>query len=262
MGGDLKRPLSALVVGLNEAEILGPCLDSLHFCDEILYLDLGSTDSSVFVATERRASVHSVNRHPAVEAVVAENIHLIKNRWVLLIDPDERISEGLAKTLCELSFSKLSDQGFAAISVPWQFYFKSKKLMGTPWGGLNSKAILFDTSKCKFVEDVHRGKELKEGARELTISPVGSGQLTHLWFRSWKKAFEKHLRYAKLERAKNSIHWTFELVVKLCFEWPKRFIESYISCRGYRDLWTGFSLSLLWATYHTLILMPRKIGLT
>jgi hypothetical protein len=254
-----KISVTALVVGLDEAPLLGDCIDSVSFCDEVLYLDLGSSDSSVDVARNRGASIHRVTRHSAVEAVIAENIRLTNNRWVLLIDPDERVSEGLSAALCGLSLPDLSARRYSAISVPWQFYFKSKKLAGTPWGGLNSKSIVFDTAKCKFVPDVHRGKVLAEGTGELKIDADGAIELSHYWFSSWKSAIEKHRRYANLERDKLSTSRAFSIIPGLVFEWPKRFLESYILCRGYRDLWVGLLLSILWATYQTLIRIPKRM---
>lgn len=134
--------ITALVVGWNEASILGDCLDSLSFCDEVMYLDLGSSDQSLAIANDRNAIVHHVAHHPVVEAVVAENINLVSHRWVLLVDPDERISSDLATDFQSLKLEDIESQGVAAVSVPWQFYFKSKSLRGTPWGGVNKKAVL------------------------------------------------------------------------------------------------------------------------
>ena len=253
-----KIPVTALVVGLDEAHLLGDCLESVSFCDEVLYLDLGSSDSSVDVARNVGASIYRVTRHTAVEAVIAENINLINNRWVLLIDPDERVSEGLSAALCGLSLRDLSARSYSAITVPWQFYFKSKKLLGTPWGGLNSKSILFDTAKCKFVPDVHRGKVLVDGTQEFTIHSDAANELTHLWITSWRTAIEKHSRYANLERNKIRARGGLWLAMVLLREWPKRFFESFILCKGYRDLATGLLLSLLWATYHAALLLPPR----
>jgi hypothetical protein len=253
-----KIPITAIVVGLNERPLLSACFESVGFCQDIIYLDLGSTDASVDLAVGQGVAVQRAARHDAVEAVVSENIHMAKHRWVLLIDPDERISSELAIALGNLSLTELEENGFASISVPWRFYFKSRRLLGTPWGGLNSKSIVFDTKRCRFVSEVHKGKVLESGTRDFPIPATGSVFLEHLWIRSWREGIQKHLRYAALEREKLTTSWTLLLPLALFVEWSKRFVESFVLCRGYRDLQVGFFLSLLWATYHMLIKTPKR----
>ncbi len=249
-------PISAFVVGLNEEALLRDCLLSLSFCDEILYLDLGSTDDSVSVAKACGAVVHEVLRRPAVEAVIAENIHLVRNRWVLFLDPDETLQRNLSEFICE-EFARVSaDESIAAVSVPWQFFFKKRRLTGTPWGGVNSKTIMFDTQRCTFVSEVHRGKILENGFKQLSIPPGEDNTLNHFWITSWGGAISKHLRYTKLEREIRNSKWKPKLAIQIGLEWPKRFVESFILTKGYRDGHIGFLLSILWATYHTLILFP------
>lgn len=256
LGVDEKMKITALVVGWNEASVLGECLDSLSFCDEVMYLDLGSSDQSLSIAHNRKVIVHLVAHHPVVEAVLAENINLVRHRWVLLVDPDERVSLDLASDFRSLKLEEMESQGFAAVSVPWQFYFKSKPLQGTPWGGVNRKAVLFDRSNCVFVPDVHRGKRLAANTKEYYLGSKTSSHLIHRWIRTWPEAIEKHFRYANIERLQGNARWTLLLVSKILLEWPKRFVESFIICKGYRDLYAGFLLSILWASYQTHTMLP------
>lgn len=249
-------PVSAFVVGLNEEVFLTGCLQSLSFCDEILYLDLGSTDDSLSVAKACGAIVHEVQRRHAVEAVIAENIHLVRNRWVLFLDPDETLQKNLGDSIRK-EFAQVSvDDSIAAVSVPWQFFFKQHRLRGTPWGGVNSKTIMFDTQRCTFVSEVHRGKIVKRGFEQLSIPPGEDNSLNHFWITSWGGAISKHIRYSKLEREIRNSKWSLKLPIQIGLEWPKRFLESFILTNGYRDGHIGFLLSILWASYHTLILFP------
>ncbi|MGX7874218.1 glycosyltransferase [Mesorhizobium sp. ORM6] len=40
-------PVSALIICMNEADMIGPCLESIDFCAEIIIVDSGSTDGTV-----------------------------------------------------------------------------------------------------------------------------------------------------------------------------------------------------------------------
>jgi glycosyltransferase involved in cell wall biosynthesis len=87
----------------NEADRLGPCLDSLRWVDELVVLDLDSDDESAELA---RAAGARVIAHPAVPIVeTVRNVvaDAATGEWVLVADPDERVSPGLAAELRRLA---------------------------------------------------------------------------------------------------------------------------------------------------------------
>ena len=91
--------VSACIVCRNEADRLADCLESVAWADEVLVLDLESTDGSAAVARERGASVVV---HPPVEIVEPVRNEIAgraSGTWILVVDPDERVSPGLADEL-------------------------------------------------------------------------------------------------------------------------------------------------------------------
>jgi glycosyltransferase involved in cell wall biosynthesis len=95
--------ISACVVCRNEADRLGPCLESLRWVDELVLLDLESEDGSAELA---RAAGARVIAHPAVPIVeTVRNVvaDAATGEWVLVADPDERVSPGLAAELRRLA---------------------------------------------------------------------------------------------------------------------------------------------------------------
>jgi glycosyltransferase involved in cell wall biosynthesis len=95
--------ISACIVCRNEADRLGPCLDSVRWADEIVLLDLGSEDGSADLAREAGARVVSHAPVPIVEAVRNVVADAAGGEWVLAVDPDERVSAGLAAELRRLA---------------------------------------------------------------------------------------------------------------------------------------------------------------
>jgi len=95
--------ISACIVCRNEADRFGPCLDSVRWADEIVLLDLGSEDGSADLARAAGARVVSHAPVPIVEAVRNVVAEAASGDWVLAVDPDERVSPGLASELRRLA---------------------------------------------------------------------------------------------------------------------------------------------------------------
>jgi (heptosyl)LPS beta-1,4-glucosyltransferase len=91
------------VVCRNEADRIGPCLDSLHWVDELVVLDLESDDGSGELARQAGARVVGHAAVPIVETVRNVVADAATGEWVLVVDPDERVSAGLAEELRRLA---------------------------------------------------------------------------------------------------------------------------------------------------------------
>jgi glycosyltransferase involved in cell wall biosynthesis len=98
-----RATISACIVCRNEADRLGPCLDSLRWADEIVLLDLASEDRSAELARAAGARVVGHAPVPIVEAVRNVVADAAAGEWVLAIDPDERVTPGLASELRRLA---------------------------------------------------------------------------------------------------------------------------------------------------------------
>lgn len=95
-----KQPLkiTAIVITRNEEEMLGKCLDSLSFCDEIIVVDSNSTDSTVRIAKEKGAHVYedesrdfSAKRNTGAEKATGDHKILFSYILLLLQLPESRI---------------------------------------------------------------------------------------------------------------------------------------------------------------------------
>ena len=87
----------------NEADRIGPCLDSLRWVDELVVLDLESDDGSAELARRAGARVTGHAAVPIVETVRNVAADAATGEWVLVVDPDERVAPGLAEELRSLS---------------------------------------------------------------------------------------------------------------------------------------------------------------
>ena len=95
MGGSI----SVCIVCRNEGDRLAPCLESVRWADEIVVMDLESSDGSPDVARAHGARLVVRAQVPIVEMVRNEVASHATGEWILALDPDERISPALVGEL-------------------------------------------------------------------------------------------------------------------------------------------------------------------
>lgn len=91
--------ISVCIACRNEADRLPSCLESVAWADEIIVMDLESTDGSPELARRLGARVISRASVPIVEMIRNEISAVASHDWILALDPDERITPGLATEL-------------------------------------------------------------------------------------------------------------------------------------------------------------------
>jgi glycosyltransferase involved in cell wall biosynthesis len=246
-----KLNISAIVVGLNEGDLLSKCLSGLSFCDEIVYFDLESTDNSIEIAKSYGAKIIKHEKVPGVEWIHAEYAKKLKHDWVLFTDPDEYIDPILQKEIITV-FPYLENH-IGAIKVPIQFYFGMNQLKGTNWGGRNQRILMANTNRFIFEKRVHSGRILLENYEFYTIIYNKGNILHHYWMRNFKQLFEKHKRYLSKEgESRYNINNRINNPLELFFVPLISFRNCFFQNKGYKDGYVGLFLSFFWAWYQTL----------
>jgi len=248
-------PISALVVCLNEGKILGRCLASIRFCDEIVVYDLGSTDNSAEIARAAGAVVRIHKRVPHAEIIYSSEFPKLKHDWILLTDPDEELNAELKKEVLE-RFSAIPKRT-GAVRVPMQYYFKSHALKGTIWGGISNHRFLINRNRAYFRPLVNTAAFIKDGY-EMEAWPYRRGLIHHYWMSSYREFFSKHRRYLKEEgKARYERGDRVGYLGIIRSPW-RSFHESFFTKKGYLDGLLGLSLSLFWAWYNTSAMVRLK----
>lgn len=98
----VKFPLSVVILAKNEAADIERCLRALTWCDEVIVVDDQSTDATVELAEGLGARVVS---HRFESFARQRNWALeqagIRNDWVLMLDVDEVMTDGLRQEIEE-----------------------------------------------------------------------------------------------------------------------------------------------------------------
>ena len=91
--------LSVILITKNESLHIKACLDSVHFADEIIVVDSGSTDGTVEFARNAGATVIETTDWPGFGPQKSRALAAANGKWVLSIDADERITPELEKEI-------------------------------------------------------------------------------------------------------------------------------------------------------------------
>lgn len=95
----MTRPtLSVILITKNEAELVGQCLESVKWADEIIVIDSGSTDATVDICRRYTDKV-LVTDWPGFGPQKNRALGMATGDWVLSIDADEEVTPALAKEI-------------------------------------------------------------------------------------------------------------------------------------------------------------------
>lgn len=242
-------PLTALVTSRNEGHLLGQCLDAIAFCDEVVVIDLESTDDTVRVAEERGARVVRHAVVPIAEAARVDVAPSARHDWLLVVDPDERLPAPLADELARL-LPELADD-VAAVDAPLQYVFAGRRLRGTVWGGENRRRLLVRRSAVELTPTIWGGMRIGDGMRIQRLPFTVATAIEHRWSPGWRELIRKHRRYLRVEpRDRADAGAVTGPKAIAAMPW-RSFRESFVGRRGYLDGATGLALSLFWAWFRT-----------
>jgi glycosyltransferase involved in cell wall biosynthesis len=237
--------ISALVVTYNDKKHLAACLAALKRFDELVVVDIGSSDGSFETALQFGDRVFQRSWVPAVEIILPDIIDLPCNDWILRVDPDEVLPPALVDDLLKLNVGETCGM----VAIPFQYYFLGKKLDTTVWGGVKYGNRLSHKERTILESQVHRTYQCKDGFETLTLDFKGNNDVMHFWIDSYSQLFSKHERYLRMEgQSRYSQGQRFSWSKLVNYTW-KMFRKSLVEQSGWRGGWVGWFLSFFYAHY-------------
>ncbi|KKQ75694.1 MAG: Glycosyl transferase family 2 [Candidatus Woesebacteria bacterium GW2011_GWB1_38_5b] len=238
----MKNFLSVIVITKNEEENLSRCLSSVGgLADEVVVVDSGSTDKTLEIATRFGAKIYkrhfdnySNQRNFAISKTTGE--------WVLSMDADEEISDGLALEIKQV----VKSQGADGYLIPRINIIFGAEIKHSRWSP-DKHIWLFRKSRGKFRNLIHEEVDVNGRVEEL------KGAKIH---HSHKSVFEfvamtnKYTDIEAREILKNGYNFSF---MKLLYLPLRSFFGRFILKQGFRDGWRGFVLSYLRAVYQFIV---------
>ena len=232
--------VSAIVVCFNEEDRLEDCLKSVFWCDEIVVVDSFSTDGTSEIA--RRYATRFEQREWAGYRDQKAYAHsLATQKWVLLIDSDERVTENLHKEMLQ---AMAADQGeFAAYAIPRLVYY-----LGRWWhrGGWypDYDVRLFRRDRATWGGVDPHEKIIVDGKVRRLQHP-----LHHYSYRSIDDHINRINRFTTISSAELSKAGGRWRLSDALLRPAVRFFRSYILKRGFMEGFAGFYVALTAAVY-------------
>lgn len=232
--------ISVVITTCNEAEYVDECLQSVAWADEIIVVDLESTDNTVEVSQRYTEKIYTHPRVPVVELVRDFGIQKATQDWVLVLDPDERVTELLAQTLRTLA----NEGDAAAYEIPRTTLMFGYRVNGA-WK-LARHIRFFRRGVVQWPGEVHSRPVVDGVVKALALE---NGSIEHLNYTTISQFIEKLNRYTtaeatRLRDAGRPFHW-----LKLFYQPSKEFYRYYLKSGGYKDGLLGLMISLMMVFY-------------
>lgn len=241
--------ISAAVVSFNQREKLKKCLSSISgFADEIIVVDLGSWDNSIDTAKKFNAKIYHHKFVPFVELIRNYVVSKASGDWVLVLDPDEEVSDGLKVNLSEV----VRNNKFVAVNIPRKNIFFGRFIKHTNWWP-DYHVRFFKKGKVRWNGEIHIypmvfGETLKLKAdKDLAI--------IHYGYNNIKEFIDRQNRYSEIEaeqRFKEGERFSW-----VSFFWSptREFLVRFIRHLGFLDGFYGFALTFLMMVYQLQVMI-------
>lgn len=236
--------LSVVINTFNEEKNIARAIKSAEFADEIIVCDMYSDDDTAVIAKKMGAKIIFHKRVGFVEPARNLAISQASGDWILIIDADEEISDGLKDKVKELIY----DEGVVNfVEVPRKNIIFGKALKGAMWWP-DYNIRLFKKGTLTWSTKIH--SKPKTTGQGLILAPLDSNAIIHHHYDSVSQFITRMDRYTtiqakELKESGYNFDWK-DLITKPLGEFLSRFYAN----RGFEDGLHGLSLSLLQAFSH------------
>ncbi len=236
-----KINVSLVIISLNEEKHIQNCIKSVHWVDDIVVLDSGSTDNTIALAESCGARVFKESWR-GFGPQKRRAVELAKNNWVLCLDADEELSRELSTEIYQFFTEKLSSKQTLASQVDGGCFPRKSYHLFT-WithGGWypDFQYRFFNKDKCNWSDDLIHEKVMMKNPHTF------KNDLIHYPFENLKAQIQKNNAYSSLLAEKLYFEAKKVQIIHHLFLKPiVKFIECYYFKRGFQDGIAGYIIA-------------------
>jgi glycosyltransferase involved in cell wall biosynthesis len=226
-----RATLGVAITAKNAGHLLPDCLESVAFADEIVVVDMFSTDDTDEVCA--RFPQCTFLKH---EGFMQENLNIGFDRlttdWVMRIDTDERLTPELQAEIKEI----LADppDGVTGFEF-WERPFIIGRELKHGFGRKHYRKFMFRRGQARFPV-VHDHEDLETSG----VWRKGVNSYIHLNYNAVRDYLVKMNYYTDNDSARVPLSADAPPIRDAVKESARQFYLFYLKYRGYRDGWVGF----------------------
>ncbi len=231
--------ISGAIVTLNEEANIERAVRSLHFCDEVVVVDCGSTDRTCRIAESLGSRViESEWRGYAKQKNFCARA--AANDWIFSIDADEEVSAELAQEIEEIRRKGTEHAGF---DFPRLARYRGVWIRHSGWYP-DRKVRLYRRGAAHWIGDyVHESVEVAGSVGRL------NGNLLHYTCDSAEEHLRTIERYTDLAARELHDHGGRAPRHRLFAAPPAAFLRAFVWKLGFLDGAAGFAIARMAALY-------------
>src|SRR3989344_4434404 len=233
-----------IAVSAYEIDKLRECLLSVKsFANEIIIFSLGMEDRRVGEKLKGvSAKVVRTEKPKYIEVLRNKMAESAAGPWILMLDPDERLTKTLKEKLKEIS----REDKFSVVNIPRKNIFFGHWIAHTSWWP-DKQLRFFKKGSLVWSQTIHKYPEVY--GKVLDLPAIKENALEHYGFDNLIEFIDRHNRYSSVEAEnlnKDGVKYGF-----LAMTWQilREFVRRYTKHQGYLDGFWGFALSYLMAFY-------------
>lgn len=229
-----RNRISATILTKNSEALLRDVLKALQWCHEIVVLDTGSTDSTLIIAAEfANVSLHQLQGpFPGFGRAHQQAVELARHDWILSVDSDEIVSEGLRAEIAGLQLDPR-----AVYVIPFENYFNGKHITTCGWAP-DRHERLFNRRTTNFCASEVHERVVTAHLKVIELSQP----ILHFSYRSLDDFLRKMDAYSQLF-ARQNVGRKRSGPVKATLRATWAFVKSYVIERGVMQGTEGLVIS-------------------
>ena len=254
MPTNLSSKISCLINTKNSEEYLQEVLNSVKWADEIIVVDMKSSDRTESIVRSNGAKFLSYEDIGYVEPARAFGVDNCSHPWVLIVDSDEIVPKALADHLLEVAEKDLFD----VVYFSFRNFFFGREILGTGWSYKDIRVPrFFKKGKLSFGDKIHSGFFIQSGARVLS-EPSYEKSIIHFNYDSVWQFIHKLNSYTDFEAQKNDMYIGRPIPLMI-YHFMRELGGRFLIKKGYRDGWVGLYLSFAMAFYRCSAIAKKNL---
>lgn len=241
--------ISVVIVNFNEEKKLEFCLQSVvNLADEIVVIDLGSTDQSKEVAKKFNCQIFSHKLVPYVELIRNYAVEKVTKEWILVLDPDEIITSELKSKLKEVA----KQDKFVAVNIPRKNIFFNKWIKHTNWWP-DRHVRFFRKGKVRWSNELHVYPRVE--GEVLNLPANQNLAIAHFGYDTIREFIDRQNRYSEIEA--ENLHEVGKRFSWVQFFWrpTREFLVRFLRHAGFLDGFYGLALTFLMMIYQLQVMV-------